>query len=317
MKYSFVIPIYNSAKYLDQCVDSILAQTCKDFEIILVDDGSTDNSAAICDRYAEDNKNIKAIHKQNGGQSSARNLGVDSAEGEYVLFLDSDDFISDRTFLKELDRIGDKDVIIYKYSKYYSDDKIVPMQVDYSDLSSDKNAFLRATVAMDGFFCSCWSKAVKRSLLVDNKIVFDETLNCEDVDWYYQAVMKAETFAALDKYIVMYRQREGSVTSVVKEKTITGLVFTINKWFKIFNACDDETIKEVMLSSLAKIYRNLLISYSCGGKNFKVHKKDVYALKNLLKHDLNRSVKSISRFSKVFGIGGTVLMLKIVGKIKK
>ena len=316
MKFSFVIPIYNSEKYLRQCVDSILFQTYDDYEIILVDDGSKDGSSDICDEYAAGYDLVKVIHKENGGQSSARNVGVKAAEGEYVLFLDSDDFISDKTFLEEIDRIGGKDVIIYSYSKYYSEDKIIPMQVDYGALPAEKNLFLRDTVAMDGFFCSCWSKAVKRSILVDNDIVFDEALNCEDVDWYYKVVMSAETFCALNRSIVMYRQREGSVTSVVKAKTIEGLVFTINKWQKIFNACEDAMLKKIMLSSLAKIYRNLLISYSCGG-NFKAYKKDVYSLKKLLKNDLNKSVKSISRFARFFGIGGTVLMLKTAGKFKK
>lgn len=91
-KVSFVIPIYNTEKYLNQCVDSLLCQTFNDFEIILVDDGSQDDSPQICDRYSEVDSRVKVIHKENGGQADARNIGTLQAQGDYIIFVDSDDF---------------------------------------------------------------------------------------------------------------------------------------------------------------------------------------------------------------------------------
>ena len=89
---TLVVPIYNMAQYLPRCVDSLLRQTCRDFEIVLVDDGSTDASGAMCDRYAADHPgHIRVIHKENGGLSSARNAGIDAARGEFVIFPDPDD----------------------------------------------------------------------------------------------------------------------------------------------------------------------------------------------------------------------------------
>lgn len=98
MKLSVIIPVYNTEKYLSRCVDSVLGQSFTDFELLLVDDGSTDDSGTICDEYAEKDNRVRVFHKENGGASSARNLGLDHAQGEWVTFIDSDDYIEDDFF---------------------------------------------------------------------------------------------------------------------------------------------------------------------------------------------------------------------------
>lgn len=107
MKISVIVPVYNTEKYLNKCIDSILAQTFTDFELLLVDDGSTDNSGFICDEYAKKDKRVKVFHKENGGVSRARNLGIDNAQGEYLSFIDSDDYIRPEMYA-ELIAIADK-----------------------------------------------------------------------------------------------------------------------------------------------------------------------------------------------------------------
>ena len=123
MFFSVIVPVYNVEKYLNECVDSILTQTFEDFELVLVDDGSTDTSGDICNQYAQNDCRVKVIHKQNGGQSTARNLGVKNATGKYAVFLDSDDFISDKNFFGDLAKKikEDTDVVVFKYCKYYND----------------------------------------------------------------------------------------------------------------------------------------------------------------------------------------------------
>ena len=93
MKLSVIVPVFNTEKYLNRCIDSILSQTFNDFELILIDDGSTDSSPIICDEYAKKDKRVRVFHKENGGVSRARNLGIDNSFGEDVSFIDSDDFI--------------------------------------------------------------------------------------------------------------------------------------------------------------------------------------------------------------------------------
>ena len=116
---SVIVPVYNVEKYISKCLDSILKQTLKDIEIIVVDDGSTDNSGSICDRYAEQDKRVRVFHKENGGLSSARNYGIDRAEGEYIGFIDSDDYIEDDMYEVLYDLILKFDADVSMCAIYY------------------------------------------------------------------------------------------------------------------------------------------------------------------------------------------------------
>ena len=113
-KISVIVPVYNTEKYLDRCIQSILAQTYTDFELLLVDDGSTDSSGAICDKYAEQDSRVRVFHKENGGVSSARNQGLDNAKGEWITFVDSDDWV-DREFFNILSKSSKPDILISYY----------------------------------------------------------------------------------------------------------------------------------------------------------------------------------------------------------
>ena len=111
---SIIVPVYNTEKYLHRCIDSILAQTFTDFELILVDDGSSDNSPKICDEYAEKDKRVRVIHQENGGVSRARNIGIDNSCGTYLMFCDSDDYV-DKRFCE----------VMHKCATEYPDDCII------------------------------------------------------------------------------------------------------------------------------------------------------------------------------------------------
>ena len=115
-KVSVIVPVYNAEKYLQECVDSILGQTLADLELILVDDGSTDTSPALCDRYAEQDARVKVIHKPNGRAASARNAGIRAASGDYVAFVDSDDWVSAEMYEKMLGT--DADVTLCDYVRF-------------------------------------------------------------------------------------------------------------------------------------------------------------------------------------------------------
>lgn len=318
MFFSIIVPVYNVEKYLNECIDSILAQTFTDFELILIDDGSTDQSGKICDGYANKDNRVVVIHKANGGQSTARNRGIDAAGGEFAVFLDSDDFINDINFLSDIkNKITPyTDIIAFRYQKYYGDRSDECGISLPEDNFSNKTELLKSLVSKDAFFCSCWSKCTRMSILKDNNIRFDENLCCEDMDWYYNVVSKAKNFDTVNKPYINYRQRENSVTSTFKAKSFNDYIFTIDKWQKKFYEIDDPALKEVMLSSLAKLYCNLLIGYSSHTKQLKAQKKQIFSFKPLLKYNLNPRTKIISRFSKLFGLNITCLVLKILQKVR-
>lgn len=318
MFFSVVVPVYNVEKYLKECVDSVLSQTFTDFELILVNDGSKDSSPAICDEYAKKDSRVKVIHKENGGQSTARNKGIEAATGEFAIFIDSDDLFCDKNFFEDIrNEIEENtDIVVFRYFKYYGD-RTDDCGISLAGLNSENKAdFLRDLVKRDAFFCSCWSKCTRMSILKDNNIVFDTSLSCEDMDWYYNVVSKANNFKVIDKPYVYYRQRENSVTSSFKKKSITDYIFTINKWSEEFKKIENEGEKAVMLSSLAKLYCNLLISYSRHTKELKDCKKEIFGFKWLLSYDLNPRTKIISKFSKFFGLGITCTLLKLLEKVR-
>lgn len=121
-KFSIVVPVFNVEQYLSRCIESVLSQTFKDFELILVDDGSTDSSGAICDHYAEKDNRIQVIHKENGGVSTARNVGIENATGEYITFCDSDDYYKPYLLATVIMHLSDEriDLLSYNYESLYS-----------------------------------------------------------------------------------------------------------------------------------------------------------------------------------------------------
>lgn len=317
MYFSVVIPVYNVENYLKECVNSILVQTYSDFELILVDDGSKDLSGKICDEYAAKDSRVKVIHKENGGQSTARNAGTRAASGEYIIYLDSDDKISDSNFLMDVRNVSKGyDIVKYRYCKYYPD-KLDDCHISMSGLQQlSKADLIYELVRRDAFFCSAWSKAIRLELLKENNISFDENLCCEDMDWYYNVILAADKITVIDKPYVFYRQRENSVTSSFKEKSVTDFIYTIDLWYSKFSALEDGKERTALLSSLAKLYCNLIIVYSRHTTELKKVKSKIFSYKALLNYDMNPRTKMIHKVSKIVGLDATCRLLQIADKIK-
>ncbi len=323
MFFSVIVPVYNVEKYLRECVDSILAQTFKDFELILVNDGSKDNSGMICDEYADKDERIKVIHKENGGISDARNVGTLSAKGEYVVYIDSDDYISDVDFLQNVfaKAQGGAEIICYKFKKYFEETRTFSKcNFEFPDLCLFKTFSERINylVKTDSFYCSAWSKSVKLSLLKDNNIEFERGLLGEDQEWYYHVLLKAHSIDGIDKDYIVYRQRENSITSSWKMKNLTDCIYIIDKWQQQITIADISVdYKNSLLNSIAKLYCNLLIGYvRFGDKNKKSQYIKLKKLSHLFNYDLNPRVAIISKIYKIFGFDVTLLLLKIICKVR-
>lgn len=323
MFFSVVVPVYNVQSYLKECVESILAQTFTDFELILVNDGSTDNSPKICDDFAAQDERVKVIHNQNGGASVARNTGMKAAEGKYIINIDSDDyFVSNDVFQKIYDLCAakDSDILIYKYQKFLdSVSKFEKCPFSYADIDQNDSfsVSVNKLVKADAFFGMAWMKAVKRDLVAENDIYFEEGIVAEDIDWNYKLYCCANSLSAIDESFVAYRQRDNSVTSAPKLKSLTSLLYVIEKWAKQINTITDQTLKTALFGSLAKHYSNMLIAYMrIEDKEKAGYKKDVKNLAWILKYGMSSRPKKIGQIYRLFGFNLTILFVQILDKIK-
>ena len=221
-KLSFILPIYNVEQYLPQCLDSILSQATEECELILVDDGSKDGSGMICDEYRDRHPNIKVIHKPNGGLSSARNAGLPLAEGRYVLFVDSDDYIEDGSVARLLAWIDstDVDVGFLLSRKVYPDGTSEPMGeglVRSRIKDRPRNEVIRFLAGCPKFPASAWGKIYRRAFLLEQGLQFpnDRRLS-EDLIYSLELFLTAEKFDYLEFPYYCYRQnRAGSITNRV------------------------------------------------------------------------------------------------------
>lgn len=167
---SVIVPVYKAEKYLRRCIDSILAQTYTDFELLLIDDGSPDRSGEICDEYAKQDSRVRVFHKPNGGVSSARNLGLDNAKGDWITFVDADDYIHS-DFLTEYAKYNDVDLVVGSFEVVGTDEKWTAILSDsYYDFDSFRSVFIDLVLRIN--FTTPWCKFFKRNLLKDLR--FDE-----------------------------------------------------------------------------------------------------------------------------------------------
>lgn len=169
---SIIVPVYNAEKYLHRCIDSILAQTFTDWELLLIDDGSKDASGRICDEYAAKDERIRVFHKENGGVSSARNLGLDHAEGEWIAFVDSDDWVS-KDYLEELVKHSDTDLVVADF--------VIEGEENWNEnlpvgkwQSKDLSGIIENSIAWTRFVAP-WCKLLKKSLIGQNRFYVELT----------------------------------------------------------------------------------------------------------------------------------------------
>lgn len=208
---SVIVPIYNVEKYLDRCVDSIINQTYKNLEIILVDDGSPDNCPKMCDDYAKIDNRIKVVHKENGGLSDARNVGMKVATGEYVSFIDSDDYISLDFYETLLETIvdNDSDIVECGVVKFYEDNNFDEYSDDLKVTNYDTLYALEGLINENPFKQHVWNKLYKSNIALDISYAVGK-LN-EDEFWTYQIFGKAKKVTRINKTMYYYFQRGSSI----------------------------------------------------------------------------------------------------------
>lgn len=320
MKFSVILPVYKVENYLRPCVDSILNQTYRDFEIILVDDGSPDKCPVICDDYARKDTRIKVIHKPNGGQADARNVGLEAAQGDYICYIDSDDYLANDGVLQLLadKTVNNPDVVHYKFKEWFeSDGHIANCRFDYNVPTVGRSLaeIYCDLVDKDAYYNSAWSKIIRRSLLIDNNIRFEKGIVGEDNEWYYHVVMVANSLVLVDECLYVYRRRQGSTTTTTTCKNLLDQLYVLDKWTKLLNEKPSDDRARVVWGSLAKQYCSALIIYA-GLANVSDLYPRLKENKYLLNYSKTKRVKTFRNIAKIVGLRGLILGLKIIKKLR-
>ena len=216
-KISVIVPVYNVEAYLGRCVDSILGQTFTDFELILVDDGSKDTSSAICDEYAKKDERITVIHKENAGVSAARNTGLDVACGEYIMFVDSDDYIHTKMFEKMLlymqngvDLVISSIQMVTKYAK--TEHFLTSKEYISSELLCDYSAEKIPRMCV----CAPWCKLYQKHLIENNRIRFDTSMSLGEDTCFNMEYLKVCNRIATTEDILYYYMRDNEESLFTK-----------------------------------------------------------------------------------------------------
>lgn len=259
-RITIIVPIYKVEKYLDKCVKSLIKQTYKNIEIILVDDGSTDNCPQICDNYAKNDFRIKVIHKKNGGLSDARNSGLEIAKGEYVLFVDSDDFIEVDTCEKLINAMGINLVdIVVGNAKRIDNGKIYFMKhtlCNNNQLMTGKEYLVHELKAGTMHMAS-WLNLYRRDFLIENNLKFAVGLLHEDEEFTPRAFLKAKCIIGTDLVFYNYIIRDNSITTRKnKIKNAESLMEIYKTLEKIYSRLEEDKLRKLLNDSLVNKYLN-------------------------------------------------------------
>ena len=259
--FSILVPVYNVAPYLRECIDSVLAQSCPDFELLLVDDGSADESGAICDEYAAKDPRIRVFHKENGGQVSARCYAVGRAVGAYYVFLDSDDSLVPHMLETLRGAIGSSgaDCVIYGYLGYSADSGRIPVTIPEmfcGKLYTDKRTVLNLILNNDSYN-ALWRKCVKSSCFDGRDYSpFYHIRRGEDLLQSLEILENAASFYFLHDTLYVYRRNEGSVTHTIcydgyrADDTINREVLDLLSRLDVFLDEDYARLRNHMLDAL-------------------------------------------------------------------
>lgn len=288
-KISVIVPIYNVEKYLKRCVESILKQTYQNIEVILVDDGSSDGSGKICDQFAERDDRIKVIHKKNGGMSDARNAGLDMATGEYIAFVDSDDWISSVMFERlyaALKKHGTELVVcepIYAYETYIDE-----QQLSGKSFELNKREAMELLIEDRKFRSVVWNKLYAKRLWSD--IRFPKGKHYEDVHIVYKIYDMCEKIAFLDQGLYYYFQRSQSIVHSANIESHMELVYAVEERAKFLQLKYPDMLPRLsasVISAVLIVYREAgiyQIKLDKDTKKYMRKKIDTYKNKDMFQY---------------------------------
>lgn len=253
---SIVVPVYNVEKYINECIDKFIKEYKDGIEIILVDDGTKDSCGKICEEYAKKYSYITVVHKENGGLSSARNVGIKIAKGKYIWCFDSDDYISPNSLeliLKELEK--DCDLVALNYKTFTVDDSVQEF-VDFKKIDLEKEKFHICLLEKSEISFMACRFIVKKNIVVNNNIFFTEGIYHEDEDWTPRMALKVNKFEIIEYPIYNYRVGlDSSIMGMLNEKKVKDKLFITKKFYELSNSKElTKSEKEFIESRIEHVF---------------------------------------------------------------
>lgn len=229
--FSVIVPVYNTEKYLRECIDAVINQTYKNFELILVDDGSTDKSGEICDEYAEKYDFVKVIHQKNNGVSAARNAGIDAAQNEWISFVDSDDWIDPDMLEIISEHIEKEETDLYSFNMNEVDEygkngvaRIFSTENKVTEFKDEKDKFnyFFSVVVPGKVGNTVWERIFRKKIITDNNLKFisRESVYAEDILFVFQYMLFTEKVGAVNKVLYNHRVRNNSLTNQFDKESV-------------------------------------------------------------------------------------------------
>lgn len=320
---SIIVPVFNVENYISESIESVINQSYRDIEVILINDGSTDNSKKICEEYCLIDKRIKLINQKNQGLSVSRNNGLKLANGEYILFLDSDDYYSDLKLIEKLllkAKKSDNDLVLFGFKKYDDTNRRHKRKSNLININNNKvlsiDEIFRFMIVNNKPIACAWNKFIKTSVLTENNIKFKSGITGEDIDWSLRLFSKIKKIDSLNQAGYCYRvNRVGSITYRSNEMNLIDLFNTIYFWEKKASNSKYKLSKSNILSFLAFEYVILL-----GRKNIIKDEEilnEIKDLQYLFKYSIDKKSKLPSLIYAIFGYKLTVLTLEAYFALKE
>lgn len=302
---SIIVPVYNTEKYIEECLDSLLNQTFKDFEIIIIDDGSIDNSYKICNKYKERDNRVKVFRQKNKGVSSARNKGLELSKGKYVIFVDSDDYCDCRMLELISKELFENSLISFGYVKKYKNNKKVikgKRSILYDKNMMSENIFMNPKIG--GYICN---KVFSNKIIKENNLTFDTLIHySEDLLFSLNYLKYCNKLIYIDISPYYYRMRKSSVSYDYINKKNASVLSLYSKLIDKYN--NNEKIE-------GKLKYEYLINYNLMKKNDNINclRWDIINDEKKILKDYNPSFKEYLKYIIVYK---HISIYKILKKIK-
>jgi len=326
--FSIIVPVYNVESFLEECFLSIAKQSFNDYEIIFINDGSTDSSGEICDAICRKFTNASTIHKLNGGLSDARNVGINIARGSYVILLDSDDKLNTNA-LEELHNLirnnNDPDVVLNRIKLFSNENKLgIECKYKFTEELKEKSVsgIFQQLIRLDDYVPGAWTLVTKRKHIITNELFFVKGLLHEDEQWTPRTILKAKSIAFNNSCLYLYRQgRTGSITQMKNIRRELDKLWIVES---LYNERKSNTYSQsssvALLERASDLYWGVLVrssQYKSNLEEFNLLIDELHSKQSIFKLSKNKKYVVFNVFLNVFGIRTISILISILAIFKK